>query len=424
EHGNGQSRFREEKVKKPKNVDVGPRVRLDDERCIMCSRCIRFCSEIVDDPVLGFTERGSHTTLSVHPGKRLENNYSLNTVDICPVGALTSNDFRFQQRVWFLKETKTICTGCGRGCNMETSSRERTIYRQTPRENNDVNSTWMCDRGRLDFHFVNSEYRLTQPLLKKGAKHQAATWKEAIAAVAQGVAGVPAEQIAVIASARMTNEELFLTKALIKALGVSQFDVVPRTREADNFLRAADMNPNSNGVRTVLGIEPGAKLDQIVADITSGKIKVVLALGENLLKLGLTKEVLSKLRFLVSSHILANATAELSYVVLPGAAYAEKRGSMINVTGRLQRLNMAVAIPGDAHDDWEILRDLILAVTGSNGIHSVDDVFKRMASEVEIFQGKTLRGIGDLGVQVMETDEKIPLLERERERKAKGIIVG
>lgn len=424
EHGNGQSRFREEKVKKPKNVDVGPRVRLDDERCIMCSRCIRFCAEIVDDPVLGFTERGSHTTLAVHPGKRLENNYSLNTVDICPVGALTSNDFRFQQRVWFLKETKSICTQCGRGCNMEIHSRQQTIYRQTPRENNDVNSTWMCDRGRLDFHFVNSEFRLTQPLIKKGGKHQAAAWKDAILAVAQGVAGVPADQIAVIASARMTNEELYLAKALIKALGTSQFDVVPRTREADNYLRAADMNPNSNGVRTIWGTEPGKQLDQIIADITSGKIKVVLALGENLLKLGLTKEVLGKLKFLASSHVLANATAELSHVVLPGATYAEKRGSMINVTGRLQRLNKAVELHGEAHDDWEILRDLILAISGSNGLHSVDDVFKRMAGEIAIFQGKTLRAIGDLGVQVMETDEKIPLLERERERKAKGIIVG
>ena len=424
EHGNGQSNFREEKVKKPKNVDIGPRVRLDDERCIMCSRCIRFCAEIVDDPVLGFTERGSHTTLTVHPDKRLENNYSLNTVDICPVGALTSNDFRFQQRVWFLKETKTICTHCGRGCNMEIGSRERTIYRQTPRENNDVNSTWMCDRGRLDFHYVNSEYRLTQPLIKQGGKHRAATWKEAVAAVAAGVRGVAAEEIAVIASARMTNEELYLAKALIKALGTSNFDVVPRTREPDNYLRAADMNPNSYGVRTVWQTEPGEKLDQIVADITAGKIKVVLALGENLLKLGLTKEVLGKLTFLASSHVLANATAELSHVVLAGATYAEKRGSMINVTGRLQRLNKAIELPGDAHDDWEILRDLVLAISGSNGIHSVDDVFKRLASEVGIFNGLTLRSIGELGVPVMETGDKIPLLERERERKAKGIIVG
>ncbi len=424
EHGNGKSNFREEKVKKPKNVDIGPRIRLDDERCIMCSRCIRFCAEVVDDPVLGFTERGSHTTLTVHPDKRLENNYSLNTVDICPVGALTSNDFRFQQRVWFLKETKTICTHCGRGCNMEIGSRERTIYRQTPRENNEVNSTWMCDRGRLDFHYVNSDYRLTRPLILKDGKHVETSWKEATAAVATGLRGIPASQIAVIASARMTNEELYLTQALIKALGTEQYDVVPRTREADNYLRAADMNPNSNGVRVIWKTEPGQKLDQIVSGINSGEIKAVLALGENLLKLGILKETLGKLQFLASTHVLANATAERSHVVLPASAYAEKRGSMINVTGRLQRLSKAIEAPGDAHDDWEILRDLILAISGSNGIHSVDDVFKRMAADIEIFQGHTLRSIGDLGLQVMETGEKIPLLERERERKAKGIIVG
>ena len=125
----------------------------------MCSRCIRFTSEIADDPVLGFTERGSYTVLTTHPDKELANNYSLNTVDICPVGALTSSDFRFSMRVWFLKDTKSICTGCARGCNMDIGSRNEVIHRQTPRENNDVNSAWMCDAGRLDFHYVNSEGR-------------------------------------------------------------------------------------------------------------------------------------------------------------------------------------------------------------------------------------------------------------------------
>ncbi|CAN5902787.1 2Fe-2S iron-sulfur cluster-binding protein [soil metagenome] len=424
EHGNGESHFREEKVKKPKNVDIGPRIRLDDERCIMCSRCIRFTAEIADDPVLGFTERGSYTTLSVHPGKRLENNYSLNTVDICPVGALTSNDFRFQQRVWFLKETNSLCTKCGRGCNTEISSRENEVYRQTPRENNDVNSTWMCDQGRLDFHFVNSEYRLTQPLVKVGSKHEAATWKQAIAKVAEALKSVKPEEIAIIASARMTNEELYLTSALIKSLKVENFDVVPRLGGGDNYLRADDMNPNSNGVRTVWGNEPGKKLESILGNIRSGKVRVVLALGENLLKLGLEKAQLEKLTFLASSHVLANATAELSHVVLPAATDAEKRGSMINVTGRLQRLNKAIESPGEAREDWEILRDLILEVSGSNGIHSVDDIFKRMAGEIKPFAGLTLTRLGNLGIQVMETTETVPILEREKDRKAKGLIVG
>jgi NADH-quinone oxidoreductase subunit G len=424
EHGNGESRFREEKVKKPKNVDIGPRIRLDDERCIMCSRCIRFTAEIADDPVLGFTERGSHTTLTVHPGKRLENNYSLNTVDICPVGALTSNDFRFQQRVWFLKETNSLCTQCGRGCNTEISSRQNEVFRQTPRENNEVNSTWMCDQGRLDFHFVNSEYRLTQPLIKVDGKHQPATWKEAISKIAEALQGVPADEIAFIGSARMTNEELYLASCFMKAAGITHFDVVPRTGGSDNYLRADDLNPNSNGVRTVWGIEPGAKLQPLLENLERGRYRVVLALGENLMKLGLEPRHLEKVEFLVSSHVLANATAEHSHVVLPAATYAEKRGSMINVTGRLQKLNKAIACPGEAREDWETLRDLILAVSGSNGLHSVDDVFKRMAAELETFSGLTLARLGDLGVQVMETTETVPILERERERKAKGIIVG
>ena len=145
EYGNAGSRFLENKVKKPKNVELGPRVTLDDERCILCSRCIRFCNEVAHDDVLGFVDRGSHTVLTAHPGKRLENNYSLNTVDICPVGALTSSDFRFKMRVWFLKETKSICTSCATGCNTIIGTREDIIYRQTPRENNHVNSCWMCD---------------------------------------------------------------------------------------------------------------------------------------------------------------------------------------------------------------------------------------------------------------------------------------
>ncbi len=424
EHGRGESRFREEKVKKPKNVDIGPRVRLDDERCIMCSRCIRFTAEIADEPVLGFTERGSYTTLAVHPGKRLEHNYSLNTVDICPVGALTSNDFRFQQRVWFLTETNSLCTKCGRGCNMEIGARGDTIYRQTPRDNNDVNSSWMCDQGRLDFHFVNSEFRLTDPMVKTGGRHEVSTWKKAIQAVASAAAGVKGEEVAIIASARMTNEELFFVRQLARTLGTENVDVVPRTGGSDNYLRADDLNPNTTGVKKILGIEPGARLAGMAELMSRGRLRVVLALGENLLKAGFEQRDLEKVGCLVSLHILANACAELSHVVLPGNAYAEKRGSMINVTGRLQRLNKAVNAPGNARDTWEILRDLVVALGGSNGLHSIEDVFSRLAAEIACFNGLSFAKIGDLGVQVLETSEKIPLLEREKERRAKGVIVG
>jgi NADH-quinone oxidoreductase subunit G len=425
EHGKGESRFRENKVKKPKNVDIGPRVRLDDERCIMCSRCIRFTAEVADDPVLGFTERGSHTTLAVHPGKELANNYSLNTVDICPVGALTSTDFRFQMRVWFMSETNSICTKCGRGCNTEIGARGDTIYRQTPRDNDAVNSSWMCDQGRLDFHFVNSEFRLTDPMVKAASgKHEVTTWKNALGAAARSLEGLKGGEVAIVASARFTNEELFFVKRLAETLGTTLVDVVPRTGGGDNYLRSDDQNPNSNGVRQVLGTEPGSQLEAIRSGVANGSIKGVIALGENLIKAGFAKDDLEKLKALVSLHILANATAEVSHVVLPGSSYAEKRGSMINVTGRLQRLNKAVKSPGNARDTWEILRDLVSSIGGGNGLHTIEDVFKQLAAQVPAFAGLTLSRIGDQGLPILESTETIPLLEREKERKAKGLIVG
>src|SRR6516225_718813 len=202
--GTTKSRFLENKVKKPKNVVLGPRVTLDDERCILCSRCIRFCQEIAHDDVLGFVDRGSYTVLTAHPGKRLENNYSLNTVDICPVGALTSTDFRFKMRVWFLKETKSICTSCATGCNTIIGAREDVIYRQTPRENNHVNSCWMCDHGRLNFHYLNSPERLQTPQTREKDVLVNSSWKSALAKAGEELKKFGNGQLALIGSARMT----------------------------------------------------------------------------------------------------------------------------------------------------------------------------------------------------------------------------
>jgi NADH-quinone oxidoreductase subunit G len=235
---------------------------------------------------------------------------------------------------------------------------------------------------------------------------------------------VKPSEIAIIGSGRMTNEELYLSACLIRVLGVEKFAVIPRVGGADNYLRADDLNPNSNGVRKIWGIEPGENLEAVFENITRARARVVITFGENLRKAGLEARHLQKIEFLASTHVLANATAEHSHVVLPAATYAEKRGSMINATGRLQKLNKAIESPGEARDDWEFLRDLILAVSGTNGLYSVDDVFKQMAGEIEIFKGLTLSRIGDLGLPLLETTEKVPLLEREHERKAKGIIVG
>ena len=228
EYGNGGSRFLEHKVKKPKKVEIGPRVTLDAERCILCSRCIRFMQEVPHDDVLGFTDRGSYSTISVHPNRELDSNYSLNTVDICPVGALTSTDFRFKMRVWFLKETASFCTSCATGCNTLVGTRENVIYRQTPRENNAVNSAWMCDYGRLNFHYLHSGLRLLGPAARSTRKGEQTEWADALKKAATELTSVKGTEIAIIASGKMTNEELWLTKKLISTLGVSLYDIVPK----------------------------------------------------------------------------------------------------------------------------------------------------------------------------------------------------
>ncbi len=410
EFGTGGSRFLEEKVKKPKRVEIGPRVTLDDERCILCSRCIRFMKEVAHDDVLGFVSRGSHTYLTAHPDRTLDSNYSLNTVDICPVGALTSSDFRFKMRVWFLKETKSICTSCGTGCNTIIGTRQNEIYRQTPRENDAVNSSWMCDYGRLNFHYANSADRLKTPQIRENQTLVETTWNTALVKAGEELRRFQKDEIAVVASARMTNEELWLTKKLIDSIGTTLHDVVPRTGEADHILMDADRNPNTLGAQLigVTGEKAGHRLTDLAQNIKSGSIKAVVALGENLTLLGLTVDELQKLSALIVMDILPNETTRNATVLLPSSAFSEKRGSMINIKGRLQRLNRATQPPGTARDDWEIIRDLIQQLTGSNGIYLIEDVFKQITESIPEMNGLSLSRIGDQGIQLVEETEEVP----------------
>ncbi len=408
EYGNAQSRFLDQKVKKPKNVELGPRVTLDAERCVLCSRCIRFMKEVANDDVLGFVDRGSFSTIACHPDRQLDSNYSLNTVDICPVGALTSSDFRFKMRVWFLKETKSIDVNDGLGCNITIGSRENIIYRITPRENNDVNSCWMPDSHRLNFKYLHNERRFLGPQIKTGSSLAPVEWPVAINRAAEQLKKYAlTSSLAMIASARMTNEELFLVGRLAKALGIQKFDVLPRVGEADGILIPADRNSNTSGAKLLglTGERPGARLPEIAEGVRTGAIKALLCF-EDATRCGISETDLAKLESIVTMDILPNKTTALASVVLASSGFAEKRGSLININGRLQRLNRAISAPGEARDDWEILRDLIQAVSGSNGIYMIEDVFKQMAEEVSAFAGLSLSKIGDLGVQLLSGDGK------------------
>src|SRR5437773_1427030 len=319
-------------------------------------------------------------------------------------------------RVWFLKETKSICTSCATGCNTVIGTREDVIYRQTPRENDHVNSCWMCDYGRLNYKYLEAEDRLLEPRIRSDGKLVPADWPTAIGQAALELKQFAGSEIAIVASARMTNEELWLTAQLAKSLGAERIDIVPRRGPGDAILLSEDRNPNTNGARLILGSssEPGAKLMAIADAVRSEQIKALVILKENAMHLGLSVEQLARLSALIVMNILPNDATENATVVLPACGFAEKRGSMVNSKGRLQRLNRAIRPPGNARDDWEILRDLLQAIGGGDSLHSIEDVFHRMSETVPQFAGLSLSKVGDLGVQFLGM-EGLPQTHRSDE---------
>ncbi|MEQ2009644.1 MAG: molybdopterin-dependent oxidoreductase [Limisphaerales bacterium] len=402
EHGQATSRFVEAKVHKPKAVDLGPRIMLDDERCVLCTRCIRFTKDIAGDDALGIVNRGSYNTIAAWAEGKFDNNYTLNTVDICPVGALTSKDFRFQMRVWFMKETKSLCTSCGTGCNIVVGSREEKVYRYEPRQNDAVNSTWMCDSGRLNYKWIGREDRLKKcgmRIAERGMLEVA--WPTALKAISAKLASAAKGSVAVIASARQTTEELWLLSKLAKKFSALT-DSVARNGEGDKLLVNADKNPNSNGARLtgVAGPQLGVNLAKIADGIRSGGIRTLIVFGEDVTKHGIGADLLAKLDTLIVSDILPNATTAAAHFVLPGCAHVEKRGTFVNVKGRVQKFMRAVEAPGDARPEWEFLHELVHNVTGQNGFSTIEGLFNQMAREVPGFAGLEWAKLGDTGVTV------------------------
>ena len=392
-YGRGYSRFVEQKNVKPKRTQLGPRVTLDDERCILCSRCIRFSKEIAKDDVLGFIDRGSYSTLTCYPGKQLENNYSLNTVDICPVGALTSTDFRFKMRVWFLKETPSIDTESSVGANTIVSSREGVLYRITPRRNDAVNDTWLADSARVLYKQVKADNRLT------AASIEGTT---ALTSAAIGRAGelLRAGSVAVVGSGRSSVEEQFLTKKLADALKVSA-SLVSRVGQGDRLLISADRNPNVRGalVTGLITALPTQKLAGLASDIDAGKVKTVVSVGEDLIAAGLTSAQLAKISVIyLGTH--RNATSDAAKVVIPTLTVFEKSGSFVNQQFRLQKFAKAVPGPQGVADDLVTLAELIAASGGGMISFEMGALWTALAAETPALVGVTYATLSAAGQQL------------------------
>jgi len=416
-YGRGYSRFIEQKNVKPKRTQLGPRVMLDDERCILCSRCIRFSKEIARDDVLGFIDRGSYSTLTCYPGRELKNNYSLNTVDICPVGALTSTDFRFKMRVWFLKQTNSIDPESSVGANTVVWSREGVIYRITPRRNDAVNDTWMTDSGRALFKHVQSPDRLTAVKVNgaDSALDSAINAAAELFKAGRTVPGEPAQSaIAIVGSGRSSVEEQWITKQLATTLKASTH-LVSRVGEGDKLLLSADRNPNVRGalVTGLISALPGPKLAELAAAIDAGKIDTVISVGEDLTAAGLTAAQLAKVAIVyLGTH--ANATSAAAKVVLPTLTVLEKSGSFVNQQFRLQKFQKAVPGVAGATDDLVVLAKLATAAGAASVPGDLASVWSALTAAMPALGPVSFANIPESGLLLDGTPfAALPFIEGE-----------
>ncbi len=416
-HGLYDPRMVDEKVHKPKAVAIGSHVMLDAERCILCSRCVRFCDEVTGTGELGIFNRGDHSEIGVFPGRALENKYSGNVIDICPVGALTDRDFRFQVRVWYLDTTKSICNGCARGCNIEvhTSQRRthhnqgRRVARLKPRENPDVNRWWICDAGRYGFRWVDDDTRITMPARREGAAMVETVWDDVLGRLGQALQRYRPEEIGVIASPQMSNEDLFALRRLLDHLRIGHRDFRVPPREAgdeDNLLIRADKNPNTRGAELV-GLTPapgGLDTAGILQAAARKTIKLLWVLHHDLVVSGLREAdvtaALSGTEMVVFQGSTAGKTSAAAHLVLPSAAWVEREGTFTNFQGRVQRFRTAVPPLGEALPDWTILGRVGALVGGAAAPERAELVFNALAAGTPAFAGMTYRSIGDAGLVV------------------------
>ncbi len=364
EFGQYNSEMAEPKTKKNKVVDLGPTIVLDSERCILCSRCVRFTDEVSKTNELGIFSRGDHAEIGTHAGKKLDNKYSLNTVDICPVGALTSKDFRFRQRAWYLKDAETICNGCSTGCSTKVYFNKEGLFRVKPKHNEAVNGYWMCDDGRNTYKFVNKESRLTKSYqFKNGAWGHEATAGAAAKYLVETMKSAKADEIALVLTGQHTVEEytaiveMFVNQ--LKSKNIFHWNNNESTaNDFDGLLIRGDKNPNTKGLIQVLtqnGIS--TKWSDLESQLSKGIIKNLIVVGPE--NIPVYTDIESKLNlFSRAEHLIYLSSASLPQweniknlkhvTVIPMKTYIEKSGTFINHAGLSQKFNKVTTVVSEA----------------------------------------------------------------------------
>ncbi len=397
------SRYKENKWQKSKKVDLGPTIVHDQERCILCTRCVRFMDAVAKSPQLVVAKRGHKNILTTYPGQPLDNPYSLNTVDLCPVGALTSKDFRFKCRTWFLKSSKSLCAFCATGCNTIVQHKDNYIHRILPDKNDSINGSFMCDYGRLYRKFLHAESRIYSPALIQNGRFHEEQYQKAIDAAASKINGAVkkdgAASIGVIISPYLSIEE-----AYVAARWLSDSIVTPNIavvnyengfndfKYSDNYLVSEDKSPNKAGVGEILKSfkKSAITVEQLAKTAASGRLKCFVFIGpaiglNEIFKIYEADFKKCESKIAISTH--NENFAAIADILIPFRMWLETSGHYVNKKGISQSYRPAVAFKNnEIKENIEILCDLASKTGAKIHFTSAAAVFEQINSRLGLYK--------------------------------------
>ncbi|HUF25871.1 MAG TPA: 2Fe-2S iron-sulfur cluster-binding protein [Gemmatimonadaceae bacterium] len=393
QEGRNASRLRDAKRFNPVE-DFGGDVVYVPNRCILCTRCVRFMDDVAHEPALNVSERGDRALVGKFEGKDLTHPWAGNVVELCPVGALLSKDHLNKARAWELDRAASICPNCTQGCNTIIETRDNVVVRMRPRANPDVNEYFMCDYGRLNYRWLNGPSRLDVPMIAGGGALVEAEWEPALRLAADTIRG---RRIVALVSPSLSNEELFLLRRLIdRAGGTGVFRV--RTGPEAPLDGVPDLALRADRAANVVGAEllGFSRSERPLDGLSSADVLLVAdaAVGEE------DAAAIDRVGAIVVLATTLSPALGRATVALPIANVAEAEGTFTNVRGRVQRFLQAKAAPGAARPGYFVISDLLDAIGGGGGFHLPAAVFDSLAAEHAEYRGLSYAALGLRGAMV------------------------
>jgi NADH-quinone oxidoreductase subunit G len=423
--GRSRSRMIDQKNTPPNKPHLSDTITLFTDRCIMCSRCVRFTREISGTAELQVTSRGDHSEIDIFPGQPLNNKLAGNVVDLCPVGALCSKDFLYKQRVWFLKNQKSVCADCSTGCSVFVDQNKDIVYRLRPRENPQAQGYFMCDEGRYGFHYVNSDRRISRPLVRGHAAGNGAAapvdYADILPALRrelQEAATRDGSALAAVLSPFLTCEEAYLLAKYVKGLSANArlaLGHVPTIGEDDTYPKDSrgrpvqpvkftirkEKCPNRRGVEAVLRHFQGelVSFEEVLRLAAEGTLQAVyFAAGYPPREGGwitpTQAEALGRIPLLVVQDLFSSAASAVAKYILPAASFAEKDGTFVNHAGLAQALHWAIRPPQHLRTDGQVFLNLM----ERQGLLHAPTLRQELAREVPYFAPLAQSDLGEQGI--------------------------